>query len=244
MATPKITLYFDIVSPFAYMAFYALRNFPVFSQCEITYVPIFLGGLFRTCGNTTPIEIKNKDRWIQTERLRWSRLFSIPMLPAPPRTFPTRTLPTQRALTALLHSPLPTALSSSSAPAPGPAAALPAAAAALYDALWARDRNVGDAAVLLEVLAGVPGVGGEAGARALVEERAASKEVKEGLVRATQRAFDEGAFGVPWIVDVGKGLATNAKGETEGFFGFDHLGQVIDFLGLERPASRGWKAMM
>lgn len=29
-------------------------------------------------------------------------------------------------------------------------------------------------------------------------------------------------------------MATNAKGETEGFFGFDHLGQVIEHLGLER----------
>jgi hypothetical protein len=80
MAQPKITLYIDVVSPFAYEAFYILqvragitysldrlvgctfaslpelasgltspvKNDPVFKHVQITYVPIFLGGLFKT----------------------------------------------------------------------------------------------------------------------------------------------------------------------------------------------------
>ena len=48
------------------------------------------------------------------------------------------------------------------------------------------------------------------------------------MQRNTDRALEEGAFGLPWFV------ATNAKGETEGFWGFDHLGLVIEHLGLER----------
>jgi len=39
-------------------------------------------------------------------------------------------------------------------------------------------------------------------------------------------------------------LATNSKGETEGYWGFDHIGQMVDFMGLERPTSGGWKAML
>jgi hypothetical protein len=38
--------------------------------------------------------------------------------------------------------------------------------------------------------------------------------------------------------------ATNSKGETEGFWGVDHMGQLADFLGLERPAGKGWKALL
>ena len=39
--------------------------------------------------------------------------------------------------------------------------------------------------------------------------------------------------------------ATNSKGEKESFWGFDHLGQVMDHLGLERPRNnRGWKSML
>ena len=59
----------------------------------------------------------------------------------------------------------------------------------------------------------------------------------------TDQAVTDGAFGLPWFV------ATNAKGETEGYWGFDHIGQVADHLGLERPKSNsrsegGWRAML
>ena len=61
MAKPKITLFVDTVSPFAYMAFYVLRNSPVFQQCDITYVPIFLGGLMKKCDNRPPIQITSAE---------------------------------------------------------------------------------------------------------------------------------------------------------------------------------------
>jgi hypothetical protein len=38
--------------------------------------------------------------------------------------------------------------------------------------------------------------------------------------------------------------ATNAEGKTEGYWGFDHLGQVVDHLDLKRPKDGGWKAML
>jgi 2-hydroxychromene-2-carboxylate isomerase len=37
-----------------------LQNDPVFKKCEITYVPIFLGGVMKACGNTAPINIKSR----------------------------------------------------------------------------------------------------------------------------------------------------------------------------------------
>lgn len=39
-------------------------------------------------------------------------------------------------------------------------------------------------------------------------------------------------------------VATNSKGEKEGFWGFDHIGQVCDHLELERPKTGGWRAML
>jgi hypothetical protein len=47
-------------------------------------------------------------------------------------------------------------------------------------------------------------------------------------------------------------VCTNAAGETEGFFGVDHLGRVAQFLGLERPegaaaagkGEKGWRAVL
>ncbi|OCK77211.1 HCCA isomerase/glutathione S-transferase kappa [Lepidopterella palustris CBS 459.81] len=221
MAKSKITLYVDIVSPFAYLGFYALQNFPVFKQCEITYIPILLGGLMKACGNTPPLQIKNKDKWINTERIRWSTLYHIPISPALPPGFPISTLPLQRSLVSLsLSHP----------------SALPAALTAFYNAFWVDYAAPQEPANLLKILAEVLD-GGEEEARRVVE-RAGGKEAKEGLVRNTDAAMGEGAFGLPWFV------ATNFKGEKEGFWGFDHIGQMLDHLGLERPDEGGWRAML
>jgi 2-hydroxychromene-2-carboxylate isomerase len=75
--------------------------------------------------------------------------------------------------------------------------------------------------------------------------KGASQHAKEKLEANTALAMQEGAFGLPWFV------ATNVDGEKEAFFGFDHLGHVVDFLGLEKPTPMsiggiegGWSAIM
>lgn len=59
MAKPKLILYVDVVSPFAYLAFHVLNTSPVFKGCDVTYVPVFLGGIMKGTGNTPPIQIKS-----------------------------------------------------------------------------------------------------------------------------------------------------------------------------------------
>jgi 2-hydroxychromene-2-carboxylate isomerase len=66
----------------------------------------------------------------------------------------------------------------------------------------------------------------------------ASKEGKKVLAENTDRAFADGAFGLPWFV------CTNSKGEKESFWGVDHIGQVTEHLGLEKPKTGGWKAVL
>lgn len=83
---------------------------------------------------------------------------------------------------------------------------------------------------------------GESAASELVS-RATRPEVKKTLTENTDEALASGAFGLPWF------KATNAKGQEECYWGFDHIGQVCDHLGLQRlqPGSTnegGWKAML
>ena len=67
----------------------------------------------------------------------------------------------------------------------------------------------------------------------------AATEGKQLLIENSNTAMEDGAFGLPWFV------CTNATGQTEGFWGVDHLGQVTEFLGLEKPKnSVGWKALL
>ncbi|KAL5121838.1 hypothetical protein ACEQ8H_000053 [Pleosporales sp. CAS-2024a] len=220
MAQRNITLYVDIVSPFAYIAFYILRNSPVFKQCDIKYVPIFLGGLMKSCGNTPPLRIKNKDKWIEAERLRWCKYFNIPMSTNSPPDFPNNTLSVQRTLAALELSH-PQSVSQ--------------AIALFWESFWVHWNDPMKPENLLAIVRTV--VGSEEEARKVVE-RTKSDEVKKRLSENTEKAFTEGAFGLPWFV------ATNAKGETEGFWGVDHMGQICDHLGLERPSGKGWKALL
>ncbi|KAL5391370.1 hypothetical protein DPSP01_001243 [Paraphaeosphaeria sporulosa] len=220
MSKPKITLFVDVVSPFAYLAFYALHNFPVFKQCEINYVPVFLAGIMKACGNTPPLKIKNKDKYINTERLRWSSLLNIPISQSPPPGFPTNTILIQRVLTAISLSH-PTSL--------------PSALALLWQSYWVHWNDPSTEENMLAILRTV--VGGDQEARKVLE-KSRGEEVKQKLGEDTERAVGEGAFGLPWFV------ATNNKGETERYWGVDHLGQLCDHLGLERPVGRGWKALL
>lgn len=59
-----------------------------------------------------------------------------------------------------------------------------------------------------------------------------SKEVKDRLMGNTNHAFKKGAFGLPWFE------CTNWKGEEDGFWGVDHLGMVVRFLGLDPLAEK------
>lgn len=70
---------------------------------------------------------------------------------------------------------------------------------------------------------------------------AAKTAGKQKLLVNTDAAFAAGAFGLPWMV------CTNAAGETEGFWGVDHLGQVAQFLGMDHRMlgqGKGWKALL
>ncbi|KAK7885756.1 hypothetical protein LTR67_010108 [Exophiala xenobiotica] len=221
MAGPKSTLYVDIVSPFAYMAYYMLRHSPIFKPANITYTPILLGGLMKACNNTAPIEIRNKDKWINTERLRWARQFRIPMSQDFPAGFPKPTLHLQRFLTAL-NMTRPDKLT--------------LALDTLYAALWTEpnESDLPDPKVFGGVLEKVLG-------KDVVAEcvrKMGSPEVKKELSAKTDQALNDGAFGLPWF------QCEDAHGKVEGFWGFDHLGQVVRFLGLDNSGKGEIRAVM
>ncbi|KAG9232211.1 thioredoxin-like protein [Amylocarpus encephaloides] len=219
----KLALYVDTVSPFAYEAYYILRCDPIFKDVDITYIPIFLGGVMKACGNTPPIKIKNKDVWINKTRLRWSKLFAIPMLEKTPPDFPPLTLLAMRALCAL------TVLK----PGNEGQEALVKCLDKLYPAYWVEGRKTYEKDVLAEVLSGILG---KEGANKVME--AAGKEGKERLGENTDQALADGAFGLPWFV------VENEKGVKDTFWGVDHLGLLLSHLGIDKPVGRGWEALL
>jgi len=161
---------------------------------------------------------------VNRERLRWASLFGVPMAKEMPPGFPNNTIPVQRALIAVsLLKP----------------EQLADTIALLYDASFAKRQDIH----ILENLNPIfTRLFGEAAAKNILS-KATSDEVKKMLVSKTDEALAEGSFGLPWYV------ATDSEGEKESYWGFDHIAQVADHLGLERPKpgssqEGGWKAML
>lgn len=137
-----------------------------------------------------------------------------------PPNFPPLTLPVVRALTVIQQE-----LGSEK---------LMAALDVLFEEFFVNHAPTHEPAELARVLAGC--LGGEAEAKRVMEATT-TDAIKQAVQAKTKAAFDDGAFGLPWIV------CTKTDGTTEGFWGVDHLAMVADFLGLEKPAE-GWKALL
>ena len=94
----------------------------------------------------------------------------------------------------------------------------------LWETLWTKldEGDISDPKVFGRVL--TPLLGEDVAKKHV--EGTGNPEVKKQLIQNTERSFKDGAFGLPWF------HCENSKGEVEGFWGFDHLGQVVRFMGL------------
>jgi 2-hydroxychromene-2-carboxylate isomerase len=193
-------------------------NDPAPASCNKAVLALILyslGGLHKTCGNTAPIEIRNKDKWIERERLRWARQFHIPMTDSYPKGFPKPTIALQRFLTSLW-------LENQQA---GHQEKFVKVVDTLWETLWTKPDagDVTDPKVFASIAA--PVLGEEQVKRHV--DGLGTPEVKKQLLQNTEASFKDGAFGLPWF------SCENAKGEVEGFWGFDHLGQIVRFMDLD-----------
>ena len=161
----------------------------------------------------------DKDKWIGIERKRWQKAFNVPMMDESPQPFPQPTINTQRALCAVEMSH-PDKLGD--------------CFAALYHAFWVEGQTIGKPEVIAPAITKALG---EADAKKIMEQ-ISTPAVKKKLTENSDDAMASGAFGLPWFV------ATNSKGDMEEFWGVDHMGQVVEHLGLERKEEQGLRAML
>lgn len=155
------------------------------------------------------------------------------MVSDPPK-FPALTLTVMRAICALAH------LTGQPQTSPEGQKVIIHAIDAFYEAYWRQGRDITEGAVVADILSKIVR-GGKQGkeedevARVL---EVVGTEGKQILLQNTDLAYAEGAFGLPWIV------CENDKGEKEGFWGVDHFGCVLDFLGIQKPNSGPWRALL
>lgn len=173
----KVEFYYDLVSPYSYMAQTQLWGLRERTGAEVVLRPMLLGAVHKVTGNQAPIETRAKAAYQARDLRRWAALYGAPFrLPDP---FPFRTLKTMRAAVFCQGS--------------GGLEAFTRAAFALY---WEEgggpEGTDGDEDGPIREAARRAGLDPDA-----VLEGAGTPEAKEGLKRNTETAVERGVFGAP-----------------------------------------------
>ena len=169
----QVEFYFDVGSSYSYLAYKALPGFAAAHGAQIAWRPMLLGGVFKASGNRSPADVPAKERWLQLDLERWAKRYGAVFNRNP--HFPINTLVLMRGATGMqmrgpdFHKYLE----------------------AIFHAMWAEPRNLGDPEELAAVLR-------EAGFdvdafQSLVNDPA----VKEQLKKTTEEAVARGVFGAP-----------------------------------------------
>ena len=170
----SVEFYFDLGSPYSYLAYYRLLQMAEQQEIQIVYKPILLGGVFKATGNRSPIEIPVKGVYSILDMQRWAEYYQIPMQMNP--HFPMNTLTLMRILTGvqLLHLEK-----------------FEQVLKLLFDAMFGTPQNLNELTVLAEVLK--PSGFSVDDIMSMVQ----SEVVKQKLITETEQAILRGIFGAP-----------------------------------------------
>ena len=170
----SVEFYFDLGSPYSYLAYYRLLQIAEQQEIQVVYKPILLGGVFKATGNRSPIEIPVKGVYSILDMQRWAEYYQIPMQMNP--HFPMNTLTLMRILTGvqLLHLEK-----------------FEQVLKLLFDAMFGTPQNLNEPTVLAEVLK--PSGFSVEDIMSMVQ----SEVVKQKLITETEQAIQRGIFGAP-----------------------------------------------
>ena len=183
----NIELCFDFGSPTTYLAYHRLKWIKQEYGVEVELTPVLLGGIFQAAGNQSPVMVPLKGAWMNDDLQRYAKLYDVSMTFNP--HFPINTLYLMRGAIAAEQMGV-----------------FELYVETVFDAMWRAPVNMGDPAVVTDVLtkAGIDA--------AELFRRIEDSELKEVLKNNTTKAVERGVFGCP---------ATFYKGEQ--FFGQDRL---------------------
>ncbi len=194
--TKTVEFFFDFGSPTSYLAWTQLPQLAAEAGAQLVWRPMLLGGVFKATGNASPVTVTAKGRWMSDDMARWARRYGVTLAMNP--HFPINTLTLMRGAAGLqLRRPDD----------------FERYVDTVYRAMWQTPCNMGDPAVMAQVLQ-------RAGfdvddLLALVND----PEVKARLAANTEEAVARGVFGAPTMFVDG-----------QMFFGQDRLDFVREAL--------------
>ncbi|KHK57792.1 DSBA oxidoreductase [Ralstonia sp. A12] len=170
----QVEFFFDVGSPYSYLAYHQLPKIAQAKGAEIIWRPMLLGGVFQATGNSSPATILAKGHHSNIDLERWAKSFGVPIQQNP--HFPINTLQLMRGAVGMqLRSE----------------AEFHRYLATIFSAMFEHPRNLGDLKELAAVLeaAGI--------SPALMMELVQDDHVKQTLRKTTEEAVARGVFGAP-----------------------------------------------
>jgi 2-hydroxychromene-2-carboxylate isomerase len=193
-----IEFFFDISSPWTYLAFHNIQPMAAELKAPITWRPILVGGIFNTINPTVYASreqpVREKARYMRKDMQDWARKAERKIV-FPPTVFPVNSVKAMRACIVL-----------------EPEGKLIAFATAAFETYWGDDRDISQDAVLAEVCRKA-GVEPDRLLGAIAEQ-----SVKDQLKANTEEVMRRGGFGSPTIFVGGDDM----------YFGNDRLELVRD----------------
>ena len=92
----NIEFFFDISSPYSYLAATQIEAVAARAGGTARWRPFLLGGVFKSVGNKPPASLPARGRYMLTDLYRWAAEYDVPF--EFPSTFPMNSLLAMRAL--------------------------------------------------------------------------------------------------------------------------------------------------
>ena len=197
----NVEFYFDFASPYGYLGAQRIDDLAARHGRGVLWRPILLGAVFKVSGMSAMMHQPLRGDYLRHDVVRFARLLGVPL--TMPAVVPVNGIAAARAYYWLEEID---------------AAAARRLAKAVYHAQWGEGRDVGAAATVAEIGAGLSLDAAE------LLEGIQSPAVKERLRTETETAIARGVFGAPFFFVDG-----------EPFWGADRLDQIERWL-----SSGGW----
>ncbi len=170
--TKSVEFVFDFGSPTSYLAYKQLPKIAARHGARILWTPVLLGAVFKATGNTSPVMVPAKARYMNADLARFAKRYGVVLNFN--THFPVNTLPLMRGAVAYQ-----------------PTDRFDLYVNAMFDAMWAHPRNLNDEGEIAHVLRDI-GLEPED-----FVARIERPDVKEKLKANTEGAVARGVFGAP-----------------------------------------------
>ncbi len=175
----KIDFYFDVGSPYSYLAHTQLKKYEKDTNEKVNYFPILVGGLHKLAGITAPGLIPTKAKYLIKDCKMWADKYKIKYQFN--RYFPIRTVNLMRAcLIAEKENFLKEFVNK------------------CFEAIWVESLNLNDEKIFNKFIESTNTF------LNLFSDKISDQKIKDELIKRTSDSFNKGIFGVPSFIVNGK----------------------------------------